>query len=409
MKPLPLLLILSLAANAALIALAVRSKSGPFSTAVSSPHTTAATSVGASPTDLTQGTSSASGIDAKTWATLQTGDPKTMAERLRTAGFPLAIVRAILTAQIDERYAAQRKALLANQPETPFWQRNSYSYDPKLMSTMRELNRQEMKELREQLGPDGYTGSEERRNWQRRQFGDLPADKIDQMQSIISDYGDLRSEVYANANGVMLPEDREKVALLDKEQRADLTSVLTPEELENYELRSSSTASTIRSQLSIFKPTEQEFRALFKATRAAEAQYGTLAGGVTSPNQAEDLRNAVLADLQTSLSPERYAELKQAIDPKYQMTNRLVARLELPPSAAVKVVKIQEEAQQALATLRSDSKFTPEQRSALLGQISENVMNKLTETLTPRGLEAYKNYGGSWLHALAPQPQKPKP
>jgi hypothetical protein len=249
--------------------------------------------------------------------------------------------------------------------------------------------------------------NEERLAWQRRQYGDLPADKLEQMQAILSDYGELRSEVYSKANGVMLPEDREKIALLEKEQRADLSSVLAPEELENYELRSSNTANLIRSQLSIFKPNEAEFRALFKATRAAEAQYGSVSsGGPTNPDQATKVRDSILADLQTQLSPERYAELKQATDPKYQQVNRLVARLELPASAAVEAVAIQTDVQKRAQEVRRDTTLSPEQRTAQLAALSQEATTKLSTTLTPRGLEAYKNYGGFWLQNLNPPPRR---
>jgi hypothetical protein len=179
--------------------------------------------------------------------------------------------------------------------------------------------------------------------------------------------------------------------------------MLTPEELENYELRSSNTASMIRSQLSIFKPTESEFRALFQATRAAEAQYGSISnGGPTSPDQATKLREAVLASLQSQLSPERYDELKQATDPKYQMTNRLVARLELPASAAVQVVDIQQDVQKRVAEIRRDTSLSAEQRNTQLAELSQEATSKISNTLTPRGLEAYKSYGGYWLQNINP-------
>jgi hypothetical protein len=406
MKPLTLFFVLSLAANAALVTFAFRSKSGPFFDfgvpAKSAPAAGASVAGGSS--------SPLNGIDAKTWSVLQTGDLKTLVARLRAAGFPPALIRAIVSAQISERYAAQRKVLMANQEDSPFWQRNMFSYyDPKLMAALRDLSRQQTKEVKELLGPDPESGNDASPVWQRRQFGDLPADKLEQLQSIVSDYSDLRSEIYSKANGVLLPEDRQKLALLEKEQRTDLAAALTPEELENYELRSSTTANAIRSQLSTFKPTEQEFRALFKATRAAEDQFGSLAGGTVGADQNEKIRNAVLTDLQAQLSPDRYADLKQATDPKYMMTNRLVARLDLPASASVEVVAIQQDIQQKAAAVRSDTTLTSDQRAAQLAALSQDATSKLTATLTPRGVEAYKQYGGYWLQNLNPPVRRPTP
>jgi hypothetical protein len=407
MRPLTLLLVLSLLANIVFVAFSVRSKGRPFSSSVSSAKVFHSAEAGVATDGATD--SSSGTLDAKTWNALQTGDPKTLIDRLRAAGFPPAVIRAIISAQIEEKYAAQRKALLANQKDTPFWQRGLSTYDPKLMADVRELNKQERNELKALLGSDGSAGNEERAAWQRRQFGDLPADKLEQLQAIVSDYGELRSGVYSNANGVLLPEDREKLALLEKEQHADLAATLTPEELESYELRSSTTANAIRSQLSVFKPTEQEFRALFKATRAAEAQYGTLTTGMMGSDQTEKIRNAVLANLQTQVSPERYAELKQATDPKYQGVNRLVARLDLPASTSVDVVAIQQDIQQRMMNLRRDTALPSEQRNAQLAELAQEATNKLTSKLTPRGFEAYKQYGGGWLQSLNPPVRRPAP
>jgi hypothetical protein len=403
MKPLALILALSIAANAALAILFVRSNAGRSQTSAQAGSVQGSDRKAGDVTKGSAGTVTIAGVDAKTWNNLQTGDVKVLADRLRAAGFPPAVVRAVIAALVDEKYAAQRKALLAKQDETPYWQRSSFGYDSKLMSALRELNKEERNELKGLLGSDGLPNSDERLAWQRRQFGDLSTDKAEQMQAIMSDYGELRSDIYTKANGVMLSEDREKIALLEKEQRADLAAVLTPQELENYELRSSTTANQIRSQLSIFKPTESEFRALFQATRAAEAQYGSLTNaGPTNQEQATKLRESILAGLQSQLSPERFAELKQATDPKYQMTNRLVARLELPASAAVEVVEIQQDVQKRVATIRRDTTLSAEQRNAQLAELSQEATSKVSTTLTPRGLEAYKNYGGYWLQNINP-------
>ena len=409
MKPLKLLLILSLAANAALITIVVGSRLGPLATF----FTAAKSSQGPGAGSAVSGVSErlpANSFDAKTWSTLQTGgDLKALVERLRAAGFPPEVIRAIISAQLRERYATQRKALFDSMPETPFWQRGNYSFDPKIMTAIRDLYREQSNELKALLGPDTNPINDIDRAWQRRQYGDLPAEKLEQMQYIVSDYIDLRNEIYSKANGVLLPEDREKLAMLEKEQHADLAAALTPEELENYELRSSTTANLIRSQLSIFKPTEQEFRALFEATRAAESQFGSLTNGPTNMEQSEKIRAAVLADLQTQISAERFAELKQATDPKYQMTNRLVARLELPASAAVEVVAIQQDAQQRLTAIRRNTALSTDQRDAQLTDLSREVTGKLSSTLTPNGLEAYKQYGGGWLQNLNPPVKVSKP
>lgn len=402
-----ILLALSLAANAAFYF--QRGSAGLFSVARSPDSARSGTAL---PTSSAPGAAAA--VAAKTEAAqfanllaiLRTGDLKTRVERLRAAGFSAAMIRSIIAAQVSERFSARRKALLGQQQEVPYWATQARGIiDPNTMSALRELNREQSDFLKELLGPDGVPDSDEMRFYQRRQFGDLAPDKLDQLQRIVSDYADLRTQVYTTANGIMLPEDREKLVLLEKEQRTDMAMLLTPQELENYELRRSSTASQLRSQLGTFKPTEEEFRAIFRAQRTAEEQYGSLAGGGYNPTQSHQIQAAVLKQAQAQLPPERYADFQQAIDPAYQMINRLVARLGLPVTVAPQVVTLQQDITQRATVLRSDQSFTTDQRNLQLAALRQEATTNLTNVLGgQRGFEAYKQYGGQWLQMLQPRP-----
>ncbi len=395
------LLACSLAANAALYF----SRSAPAASAVN-PGSGATTS--ASPASTAATTSAAETAQlAKVWTTLQSGDLKTLVVRLRAAGFSPAMIRSIVGGVLYEQFAARRKALLAQQQDVPFWATQQRSFmDPKTMAAMRQLSREQTNLLKELLGPDGQSDSDERDFYLRRQFGNLPREKSDQVQNIVSDYGELRTQIYNTANGLMLPEDREKLAFLDKEQRADLAAVLTPQELQDYELRSSTTASVLRSQLATFKPTEQEFRAIYDATRAAEEKYGAALGA--NSNQMKQIQTAVLESAQATLTPDRYADLKQATDPAYQLINRLAARLDLPASTAPQVVALQQDVMKRATAVRTDQSLTPDERNTQLSSLLQETTTKLTTVLGgQRGLEAYKQYGGQWLQMLQPRPAVP--
>jgi len=408
MKPLLFtLLAVSLVANVVLSVRSRHSASSPSSDA-SAPVSAPGTMVSSTTPDQSPASGLAEGAPlAQTWAQLPSGDLKGLVGRLRTAGFSESMIRAIIAAQVNEQFSARRKALLAQQEETPYWNSpQRFGLDPKTMSALRELNREQKELLQQLLGPDGATRNDERQAYQRRQYGPLAQDKVDQLQNIVSDYGELRQQIYSAANGVILPEDREKLTLLEKEQRADLAAMLTPQELENYELRRSSTASLLHSQLGTFKPTEEEFRAIFHATRAAENQFGSISPG--GGTQIQQIRTAVLDQAKILLTPERFADLKQATDPVYQQVNRLVARLELPASAAIQIVAVQQDIAKRAGALRADSSLSPAQRNIQLSGLLQEATTNLTAALGgARGLEAYKQYGGQWLQILQPRPVQP--
>lgn len=83
----------------------------------------------------------------------------------------------------------------------------------------------------DEIGKDG----------QRPRLEDFPREKTRQLQSIAADYRELAEQIYARSSGIIPPEDREKLGLLEQEKNADLAKVLTPPELEEYQQRSSDT------------------------------------------------------------------------------------------------------------------------------------------------------------------------
>ncbi|MEO6995160.1 MAG: hypothetical protein ABI273_16260 [Lacunisphaera sp.] len=340
------------------------------------------------------------------WASIESGDAQTMADRLRAAGFPPSLIRALISARIAEQFSARRKALLAQMEDKPFWKSGSgYFADPKTMAALRDLSREQSNLLKQVLGPDGPGGSDEAAAYRRRQFGDLPQSKADQVQSILSDYNDLRNQVYLTANGVILPEDREKLALLEKEQRSDLGAALTPEELENYQLRSSPTANSMRSQLALFSPTEDEFRAIFDLQQSFDDKYGsTNMMTAASYRDRQTHQPELLDQVKNVLTPDRFAAYAQAVDPAYQTVNRLVARLDLPASAATDVVGVQKDISSRASAVRSDPNLTRDVKNAQLSALADEATGKLNVVLGARGLEAYKQFGGQWVQNLAPRP-----
>ena len=345
------------------------------------------------------------------WAELQNGDLKTLVARLKAAGFSHAMIRSIVAAQVNEQFSARRKELLGLQEEQPFWksQRNGFR-DPKAMAAMRELNKEQAALMKSLLGTDAL-GGDEALAWQRRQFGNLAPEKLTQLQSINSDYSELQQEIYAKSNGIMLPEDREKLAFLEKEKMADIMKTLSPQEYEDFQLRSSPTANRLREQLATLNVTEAEFRAIYKIEAEFDSQYN-FRNGPPSPELMRgrsDAQKQVQAQILAALGPERAADYKQATDQNFQQVNRLVTRLELPPATTQQVVALQQDIQNRARAVQTNRDLTPADRNAQLSALQQEATAKLSTTLTPRGLEAYKQNGGYWLEGLKPRPMPTAP
>jgi hypothetical protein len=387
-----LLLAASVTLNIALIALFIVGASSNRDMSVANPTVavTAPVAVSAGPK-----------IDPQIWHDLNTANPRTLVQQLRAAGFPANVIRAILSAQIQESFAEMRKALDPSADTRPFWK--SMTPDPKIALALRGLSREQEKLLRELLGSDAESDDPMMRAYQTRGLSGVPPEKADAVAQLLRDYNDQRQDVFAGFIGGMLtPAESAKLRDLEKAQHADLAKILTPAELDGYDLCASNTASMLRYQLSAFNPTEDEFRKIFAIQRQFDDQLGPLYGppspdAMRARNEAQKQLNE---QVKLALGPDRAADYERSNDYNYRTTSQLVTRLELPPETTNQVWAIQKDIQQRA---QDAYKLSPDERTAQLAALADETKQKVTAALGERGYTAYQQYGGSWMQMLQPR------
>lgn len=385
MKPASLLLAASVAVNAGLLLVLLAGATGSSAPAPDA----------GAPAALSTSTVNETAAKSATWTQLSGGDLRTQRERLVAEGFPPATIRAILAAQIREGFAARRKALDASLADTPFWRATQPS--AKTQAELRALAKEEQKALRDLLGPDPENGPGAALH---RQFPNLASEKIDQLVAIRERYDEQRQDFYATTRGAYTPDEREKLNGIDKAMHDEFAAVLSPEELENYDLRTSNTANQVRYNLSAFDPTEAEFRAIYRAQKAFDEQFRIM--GQMTPEQSRaytEGRKKMTEEIKAALGETRFADYERATDYNYRQTTQLIARLGLPPETANKVYAVQKEFQQVRTTITSRNQAERDEQLALL---ASEAQTNLTALLGARGYEAYKQNGGSWLQMLQP-------
>ena len=418
MKVFPIALALSLAANAALVAvLSVRSADTAASS--DSVRATATAATGATvgvEKEMSAGATATKG--AKTWGRLHTDDLSALVTRLRAAGFPPDVIRRVIVALITERLDARRLEIEKANLEAPFWASSTTANnDPKIGPELRKLQREQIDLMKQLLGgnlADLFAGTEEEKAMLRQQIGNIAPEKLEPLYAVAMDYSEKMQQVYAalnNSSGrsVLLDSDREKISAIDKAFRADLGKFLTPAEVTDFTMRSSQLGSQLRSQLAPFRATEDEFRTIFTTYQSFQDQYPTLAAGYVSPDAPPATRLAMEqlnSQISASLGPDRAADFQQAINPTYYQLNRLVARLDLPLSAAAQVAAVQQDVIQRANGIATDPSLSGAARMAQLGGLAQEASAKISTALGgQRGLDAYKEYGGQWLSSFTPRPR----
>jgi hypothetical protein len=404
----------SLAANVALaLALSQRPavRSYFFPSAKSAAASSAA-STRATPADLSAA-NAADRADSISWARLSAGDLPAVVAQLRAGGIPPRYLRVILEALVAERFADRHKAIVNAMTAKPWWQGLPYesiTSDPKIAALGRQLSRDERALLYQLIGPEP-PATDYDRAWAQRKYGDLTPDKIEQVSRINRDYTDLMAEIRAQAGGIILPEDRQRLSYIEQQRQADLAQVLTPDQLFEYGLRSSATANRLRDQLVAFDPSADEFRAIFQVRQAVEAQFGD--GHIQNltldeRRQRNDALNSLGDQIQAVLTPARFADYQLTTDPAYLQTNQFVASLDLPTTTTAQIVAVQKDMTGRMQAIVADRSLTADQRTAQLGTLAQEAATTLTAALGENGLAAYKQSVGNWLNNLERRAQ-PRP
>ncbi len=324
--------------------------------------------------------------------------------RLRAAGFSPAQLRAIVSGLVTQQSTARRAEIIQKLGPAPYWSTQlRTAYDRKLMAEFAALNREQDTLVKQVLGPD-VRDPAQRLASERGDWSYLPAEKVDRLQEIMRDYSDLRMQLNMENRGLMLAEDRAKLELMSREQRADIERLLTPQELEEYSLRTDSASWMLRGRLGEFNASEEEYRALYKVFKDSGLAAPDPNRTAMSPAERQRAETTLNAQIEAVLGPQRASEYREMSDPNYSQAARLLSRLDLPTSLASQVVSVQQDIQQRANAVRQDRSLSNEDKSSQLAALATEAESRLTSTLGDRGLRAYKETTGYWLNNLTRQP-----
>jgi hypothetical protein len=406
MKLAPTLLVVSLLVNAAFVATVARSRApAPLSTTSDErsdgSHETARERLThrsglATTTAIGTGTATASrppvaeGPPALLWSQLQSDDPRTLMQRLQEAGFPRRVVTAVVDDVLQRRVRERSPRFMSDPGSGPYWQRSFPRMTPEASKQYSALWHAYRQQRRDLFGADAILDDPVELARMRAQFGVSDPQKLMQLQTIIEDYQQVQNDAFSDGRTPGRELIQESQQLLQREQFADIAATLTPEELAEYELRASATAHALRGSIREFRASESEYRALFAAYQTAANDPA--ARGFDPGKLLEQARNI--------LSPERFADLEQALAPGAAKLNRLAARLELPLAAIKPVDVAQRELKERAKNVRGDRALTPEQRAAQLAAIADEATQRISAVLGERGFAAYREYDGSWIGEL---------
>ncbi|MSU28214.1 MAG: hypothetical protein EXS27_09925 [Pedosphaera sp.] len=413
-----LLLILCLVMNVAFGAMLLRSKPVEPPVALALAQTSAAPFVPATPAAAK--TRTVTQVVTNTvaqkfdWNAVESDDYKKYIANLRSIGCPEETIRDIITADVNKLYDAKRKALAGPKKKYEFWKPGmtvGAPADPERTEKERALNKEKRVLLTELLGSapeekvDLLAGVASQLD---AMFDFLPTEKRSKVMELMQDMQTKMQK--AMENGAPDPEDMRKVM---KDIETEIGRVLTPEELLDYNLRFSTTATMMRFQLSGFEPNEQEFLELYKKRKAYDDEFGGAFGAALNLKGEEKAKQdtakkALEESVKAQLGDERYADYKRSEDFAYQAMFRAASREGLGKDAAVKAFDMKKVAEEQAGKIRSDKNLSSDQRTASLRGIRDETERSVKGVLGEKGFTSYeRNNGAYWLKGIAPDAPTP--
>ena len=348
---------------------------------------------------------------ALSWQKIESPDYKTYITNLRGVGCPEETIRDIVIADINKLYSQKWRQMNPIR-EYKYWRHGRSSADDAVREastrrkTLEGLLLEKRQLVRDLLGVDlaedgeryadpSFRGS----SADMEAYNFLPAEKRQVLRAVRDKFGPLFQQIadQMEPDGYLSPELRKQQTALFKQAEQEMQQALTPEELEQFQLRFSGTAQGLRNNLAGFEPSEAEFRRLFALRKAMEEPFEN-----TDPRDQEVRRQRTEAlakldqDIQATLPAERYAEYKLSQDRAYREALSFARAWDLPKETAAAVYSIRQTVEKRLQEIPTDN---ADQRQAALGAIRVEVEKSLREALGDRAYNSYRRQ--PWVRGLA--------
>jgi hypothetical protein len=356
-------------------------------------------------------------VAALDWRSVESPDYREYIDNLRRIGCPEETIRDIIIADVSKLYASRRAALDGPPKTYRYWESSDRQFDRenlKRQQAVRALEREKTALIRDLLGVD-YQREVERLFGEGdsfdRSLAFLPSERADAVRAMMDRFREAERAIYEAADGELSADQRAAVDNLRKQRDAELAAMLSPAELQEYELTNSRLARDIRGNLYGFEATEAEFRAIYDLRKAYEDKFGSGRDRGREDEAAREARRQAQAQLEdhlrNTLGPERFAEYKRSQDDDYQEVFRVTKRYDLPKQSAVAVYDVRRTVEAQKREIERNPTFTPDQRVAVLNELAKATRETVQGVLGDGAFNYYLRRDGGWVDRLnRPAPQR---
>jgi len=361
----------------------------------------------------------ASGVAKFHWTEVESADYKEYISRLRAVQCPEDTIRDIIVADINKLYAPREAPfkLVVEAPEDSSgdWHadrpRRQANFERR--KQLHAIQREKNTLLKELLGmelPLEPLRGRDSRNYEyfEAAFNALPAEKREIVREIQEGYWQSSDALKDKYDHNRTPEYLEEYRQINAERRAKLAQALTPEEMDEYDMRTSNVARNLQSSLEGFNPTEDEFKAIFRIRKAIEEPLGGLIGIVnpvdaqgnplstSTPVSSTERRRQINEQVVEALGPERARQYELSQDGTYRSLARLGQRYELSSEAVMQGYDLQQSFRTQQQELMNNRSLSSAERNAAMKQLQASNFKQLSDVMGERAAKAYQRNRGMY-------------
>lgn len=341
------------------------------------------------------------------WREIESTDFPTFITNLRRIGCPEKTIRDIIVAEVNEVFA-ERLAREINLPEQKWWEADSdMDVFEAGMDQVRALETEKGQLLAHLLGAD-WNNARTTVNASLVRFDGpvlsaLPIEVKSNVEQIEARLQRSRAALEEQAKQEGRTVHPQEVTELQEETRKQLAAVLTPDQMEEYLLRYSSTADKMRNELRGLGSDEEEFRRIFRVRDGFDRQIAGLIGKDPATVQRRtELEHQRDEALRQAIGGERYALYEAARDPLFQQAQSQAEESGAPPEKVLPLFRINQAVQEEIARIQADPNLSEDQRKLALATVQQQKQNSIERILGDQPAEE--------LPAEAPQTaQAPMP
>jgi hypothetical protein len=309
-------------------------------------------------------------VEAVAFDRIAATDFSALKNSLEKAGWPDSHIRALLGLEVQRRLNPDPVLRLEDLKPFHFWHTGPDALPVANLNTpelaKQRTEREELVRAKyDELFPHVETETGLLDRWEdQRRWGTLAPEKRTQVLALLESSGKARDEFLEKRGRMLNSQEWETLWQANRDTRRQLEHILTADELLDYDLRNSNTATQMRTELDAFAPTREEFVALFRLRHSLELAFEDKPhdSDPAADAQRELAEKDSLKKIAALLGPQRFDDYLLSLDPVCQ-TLRFDARYARTDAATTRrLYRSFLKAKQSLASL--DAKPLPGREAA---------------------------------------------